>query len=237
MANGKGCTCCKLRCQNSLNCFRDTPLAEDCRIQPLKLPKRTKPRAQPEGLRLAMENTKPPPYAQYLRGGGTVTPVKTEQEPRASSTEPLTNKELPDVFNLTLLSSTKNSITVTWDRPKTRFDYYWISISDDNRENITSKKQHYTGSCSNGTIIHPSQNRVTCTNIDPCTNFSLTVRTHINGPPERTSKGAEIGGIFIAAEDPHAPKNITAVGISPTLTRLEWGPPLNMSGMRIHIHS
>ncbi|KAL1467120.1 hypothetical protein MTO96_042369 [Rhipicephalus appendiculatus] len=32
--------------------------------------------------------------------------------------------------------------------------------------------------------------------------------------------------------NPHAPKNITAVGISPTLTRLEWGPPLNMSGMR-----
>ncbi|KAL1473367.1 hypothetical protein MTO96_038738 [Rhipicephalus appendiculatus] len=134
---------------------------------------------------------------------------------------------------MTLLSSTDNSITVSWERPEARFDYYWVSIRQDNIEDDTIKKQHYIGSCTNGTIIHASQNRVTCTNIDTCTNVSLTIRTHTNGPPERTSKGAAIEGIFIAGKDPDAPTNITAVGISPTLTRLEWAPPLKMSGTRI----
>ncbi|XP_037505151.1 tenascin-like [Rhipicephalus sanguineus] len=147
----------------------------------------------------------------------------------SSRAEPLTKFDLPDVRNLVLLSSTDNSITVTWERPEVRFDYYWVSISADSREKNTTMKQHYMGSCSNGTIIHASQNRVTCTNIDACTNVKFTVRTHINGPPERTSEGATIGGIFIAGKDPDAPRNITAIGISRTLTRVQWAPPSNLT--------
>ncbi|KAH7969067.1 hypothetical protein HPB52_014291 [Rhipicephalus sanguineus] len=173
------------------------------------------------GLWLVMENEKPPPYVQYLPGDGTGKP--------SSSAEPLTKLDLPDVRNLVLLSSTDNSITVTWERPEVRFDYYWVSISADSREKNTTMKQHYMGSCSNGTIIHASQNRVTCTNVDACTNVKFTVRTHINGPPERTSEGATIGGIFIAGKDPDAPRNITAIGISPTLTRVQWAPPSNLT--------
>ncbi|XP_049512613.1 tenascin-R-like isoform X3 [Dermacentor silvarum] len=138
--------------------------------------------------------------------------------------------DLPEVENLALLSIVGNSMTVTWERPGSHFDYYWVSISEDSGQRKATVKQHRMGSCGNGTIIHPSQNRVTCTNIDACTNVSLSVRTHQNGPPERTSRGAEIGGIFIAGEDPDPPKNITVAGISPSLTRLEWAPPANVSG-------
>ncbi|XP_049274180.1 fibronectin [Rhipicephalus sanguineus] len=151
----------------------------------------------------------------------------------SSSAEPLTKFDLPDVVNLALLSSTENSITVTWEQPKTRFDYYWITISEQNRGKNATKEQHYMGSCSNGTTIHPSQNRVTCTNINACTNVTLTVHTQINGPPKRVSKGATMAIIFIAGQEPDAPKNITAIGISPTLTRLQWAPPSKMPGTRI----
>ncbi|KAH7939958.1 hypothetical protein HPB52_019621 [Rhipicephalus sanguineus] len=118
----------------------------------------------------------------------------------SSSAEPLTKFDLPDVVNLALLSSTENSITVTWEQPKTRFDYYWITISEQNRGKNATKEQHYMGSCSNGTTIHPSQNRVTCTNINACTNVTLTVHTQINGPPKRVSKGATMAIIFIAGQ-------------------------------------
>ncbi|KAL1414195.1 hypothetical protein MTO96_007674 [Rhipicephalus appendiculatus] len=137
------------------------------------------------------------------------------------SAEPINTGDLPDVDNLQLLSITDNSITFTWERPQARFDYYWVSISGESEE---KNEKQYIGSCSNGTIIHASQSRVTCTNIDACTNVSFTVRTHSNGPPERTSKGVAIGSIFIAEKDPEAPKNITAIGISPLLTRLQWAP-------------
>ncbi|KAH6924479.1 hypothetical protein HPB50_018942 [Hyalomma asiaticum] len=153
--------------------------------------------------------------------------VRGQSPPSAEHLEKL---DLPDVDNLALLSSTDNSITVIWDRPNVRFDYYWVSISADNGQNITSSNQHHVGSCSNGTIIHASQNRVTCRNIDPCANVSLTVRTHTNGPPERTSTGAAMTGIFTTGPDPDAPTNITAAGISPSLTRLQWSPPANNAG-------
>ncbi|XP_065295145.1 fibronectin-like [Dermacentor albipictus] len=149
----------------------------------------------------------------------------------SSNAENVKGFDLPDVQNLALLSIVGNSIVVTWKRPEARFDYYWVSVREHSGKGNATMKQHHLGSCANGTIIHPTQNRVTCSNIDACTNVSLSVRTHENGPPERTSRGAEIGGIFIAGEDPDPPKNITVVGISPSLTRLQWVPPASLSGM------
>ncbi|KAL1470090.1 hypothetical protein MTO96_040674 [Rhipicephalus appendiculatus] len=129
---------------------------------------------------------------------------------KAMSVTTATLFDLPDVENLELLSAMDNSITVAWKRPETSFDYYWISLRHDNEEMNASSKEHRIGSCSNGTIIHASQSRVTCTNVDACTNVSLTVRTHITGPPERTSLGATVDGIVIAGQDPHPPRNVTA---------------------------
>ncbi|XP_075529743.1 tenascin-like [Dermacentor variabilis] len=149
----------------------------------------------------------------------------------SSTAEHVKRLDLPDVENLALVSLVGNSIVVTWKRPEAPFDYYWVSISERTGKSNAATKQHNLGSCANGTIIHPTQTRVTCSNIDACTNVSLTVRTHENGPPERTSRGAEIGGIFIAGEDPDPPKNITVVGISPSLTRLQWAPPATLSRM------
>ncbi|XP_054918504.1 tenascin-like [Dermacentor andersoni] len=149
----------------------------------------------------------------------------------SSNAENVKALDLPDVENLALLSIVGNSIVVTWKRPEAHFDYYWVSIREHSGKGNATVKQHHLGSCANGTIIHPTQNRVTCSNIDACTNVSLSVRTHENGPPERTSRGAEIGGIFIAGEDPDSPKNITVVGISPSLTRLQWTPPATLSRM------
>ncbi|XP_054918506.1 tenascin-N-like [Dermacentor andersoni] len=133
--------------------------------------------------------------------------------------------DLPDVTKLRLLSAVNNSITIAWERPKARFDYYWVSITPDKGE-----KHINAGSCGNGTIIHPDQTQVKCTSLEACTNVTVSVRTHRNGPPERTSVGVALQDIFVPGEEPDSPKNITTLEKSPSLTRLQWDPPARVSG-------
>lgn len=135
--------------------------------------------------------------------------------------------DLPDVTDIRLLSAVDNSITVSWQRPQARFDYYWVSITDKQHGNNETSA---TASCANGTIIHPNQTRVTCTNLEPCTTVNITIRVHRNGPKEHTSRGASLTGIFVPGEDPDPPKNISMVGISASLTHLQWEPSAKVSG-------
>ncbi|KAH7933331.1 hypothetical protein HPB49_011571 [Dermacentor silvarum] len=138
--------------------------------------------------------------------------------------------DLPDATNLRLLSAAENCITVAWERPQARFDYYSLSIVDDENEGHGDAQNELVGSCGNGTIIHPNQTWATCPNLEACTKVSITLRTHRNGPPERTSRGVSLQGIFIPGEDPDPPKNITMVGKSPSLTRLQWEASAKVDG-------
>ncbi|KAL1475239.1 hypothetical protein MTO96_037440, partial [Rhipicephalus appendiculatus] len=137
---------------------------------------------------------------------------------------------LPDVTDFRLLYAVDNSITVSWQRPQARFDYYWVSIAEDDDKQPGSNKTSTTASCANGTIIHPDQNRVTCTNLEACSTVNMTIRVHRNGLKEHTSRGASLQGIFIPGEDPDPPKNISMVGKSPSLTHLQWEPSAKVPG-------
>ncbi|XP_037580254.1 uncharacterized protein LOC119463481 [Dermacentor silvarum] len=104
--------------------------------------------------------------------------------------------DLPDVTKLTLLAAGNNYITVAWERPKASFDYYWVSVTDDRGE-----KHPNSGSCPDGTIIRQDQTQVTCTGLESCSNVTISIRTHRNGPPERTSIGVALPHIFVPGKD------------------------------------
>ncbi|XP_054934026.2 phosphatidylinositol phosphatase PTPRQ-like [Dermacentor andersoni] len=137
--------------------------------------------------------------------------------------------DLQDVRKLSLLSAANNSITIAWERPKTRFDYYWVYVTSDESKSGSVHRSR-VGSCVNGTIIHSAKTQVTCTNLEACTKVSVSIRTHRSGPSEHTSRGVGLNGVFIPGEDPDPPKGITMVGISPSLTRLQWEPSAKVSG-------
>ncbi|XP_077494930.1 uncharacterized protein LOC144105699 isoform X2 [Amblyomma americanum] len=135
----------------------------------------------------------------------------------------------PEVANLTLVAVAGDSMTVTWERPEGRFDYYWIEVTDTDGGS-GGDEPHRVGSCANGTIIHPDQTRVTCGHLKACTNVSISVRTHITGPPERTSTAVVLPGIFISGKDPDSPTNITVLEGTPSQSKLVWDPPTAVSG-------
>ncbi|KAH8031536.1 hypothetical protein HPB51_018982 [Rhipicephalus microplus] len=144
----------------------------------------------------------------------------------------------PEVANLTLVAVDGDSFTATWERPEGRFDYYWIEVIDDHASSASSRSEpHRVGTCTNGTIIHPDQTQVTCGHIDACSNVSLNVRTHVNGPPGRTSAAVTLPGIFIpgtgkcAHQYPDPPKNITVAPESPSQSRLSWEAPKTYTGV------
>lgn len=138
----------------------------------------------------------------------------------------------PEVANLTLVAVEGDSFTATWERPEGRFDYYWIEVIDDGGGTAgTNAEPHRVGTCTNGTIIHPDQTQVTCGHIDACSNVSLNVRTHVTGPPGRTSAAVTLPGIFIPGKYPHPPKNITVAPESPSQSRLSWEPPTTYNGV------
>lgn len=136
----------------------------------------------------------------------------------------------PEVANLTLVAVAGDSMTVTWERPEGRFDYYWIEVTDADGGG-GGDEHHRVGSCANGTIIHPDQTRVTCGHLKACTNVSISVRTHVTGPPERTSTAVELTDIFISGKDPDPPTNITLSDASASRSSLVWEPPAVVSGV------
>lgn len=137
---------------------------------------------------------------------------------------------LPDVVNLSLVATTQNSFTVTWERPEGNFDYYLIDVPDDHDTDIGSSRKRIAGSCANGAIIRRDMTHVTCLQLETCSNVSFRVSTHITGPPERTSHGVTLNGIFIPAEDPVPPGDITVVSSTPSETLIRWPPPENVFG-------
>ncbi|KAL1468341.1 hypothetical protein MTO96_041539, partial [Rhipicephalus appendiculatus] len=95
---------------------------------------------------------------------------------------------LPDVTNLTLVSTENTSFTVSWERPKGDFDYYLVEATGSSNDD-TEVGPYRVGSCANGSIIDAHQTQVTCDHIEPCANVTFRIRTYAKGPPERVSSG------------------------------------------------
>nr|XP_037273436.1 uncharacterized protein LOC119165360 [Rhipicephalus microplus] len=114
-------------------------------------------------------------------------------------TEHVPNTVLPDVSNLTLVSTDKTSFTVSWERPKDHFDYYLVEVTGSSHED-GDVGPYRVGLCANGSIVDAHQEQVTCDHIEPCTNISFRIRTHAKGPPQRTSLGVTLDGIFVPGQ-------------------------------------
>ncbi|XP_077492202.1 tenascin-X-like [Amblyomma americanum] len=134
--------------------------------------------------------------------------------------------ELPDVTNLTLVATGDRSFTVRWERPDVLFDYYRVEVLSNYNERSPGGTEWRRGSsCAAGSIVHSDQTEVTCNFLETCTNVSFRLQTYRRGPPELASSGNILEGILITAEDPDPPRSISVVGISSSLTRLQWDPP------------
>ncbi|KAL1414182.1 hypothetical protein MTO96_007661 [Rhipicephalus appendiculatus] len=82
--------------------------------------------------------------------------------------------DLPDVTDFRLLSAADSSVTVAWRKPDARFDYYWVSIDIEGNQHGNDEKVT-TGSCENGTILHPDTTQVTCTSLKACARVDITL--------------------------------------------------------------
>ncbi|XP_077492801.1 fibronectin-like [Amblyomma americanum] len=134
--------------------------------------------------------------------------------------------ELPDVTNLTLVATGDRSFTVRWERPDVLFDYYRVEVlSNYNEQSPGGTEWRRGSSCAAGSIVHSDQTEVTCNFLETCTNVSFRLQTYRRGPPELASSGNILEGILITAEDPDPPRSVSVVGISSSLTRLQWDPP------------
>nr|XP_037290746.1 tenascin-X-like [Rhipicephalus microplus] len=103
---------------------------------------------------------------------------------------------LPDVTNFSLIDVGPDSFTVSWARPSSYFDYYWVEVYD-NSNGTDIPTPHRVGSCAYGNIIHRDQNQITCDKFKACVNASITVHAQSKGPSGLTSPGATLRGIFV----------------------------------------
>lgn len=136
---------------------------------------------------------------------------------------------LPEVTNIKLVSVEAGSITLAWERPEGLFNYYVVEVTGGRYGGSTAQETHPVGFCASGRILHPNQTRVTCDHLQACSNVSFWLRTHHDGPPERTSAGTVLRDIFIPVKEPGSPRNITIdAGLS--RSRIKWLPPADLNG-------
>ncbi|KAL3192339.1 hypothetical protein MRX96_059151 [Rhipicephalus microplus] len=140
--------------------------------------------------------------------------------------------DLPEVQNLSLAATTDNSFTATWERPEGNFDYYVIYISRNNDDSEENAHGNAAGSCTNGTIIHRDWTQLTCERLETCSSVTVDVRTHSMGPPEQTSKGVILPGVFFSYVSGQVPPvDITMVSLSASETLIHWEPPPKIFGV------
>nr|XP_037290745.1 uncharacterized protein LOC119186067 [Rhipicephalus microplus] len=130
----------------------------------------------------------------------------------------------PDVTNLHLVRISANDFTIAWTKPKFSFNYYWIDVTGVTNVG-TRATPGTTGSCVNGTIIHADWTQVTCSQLQPCSKVSFQVRTHISGPPSRTSHGVSLQDILIPALVPPEVTNLTLGAVDEDTFVLNWQRP------------
>ncbi|KAL1484252.1 hypothetical protein MTO96_011521 [Rhipicephalus appendiculatus] len=134
---------------------------------------------------------------------------------------------LPDVTNLTLVSTGNTSFTVSWERPKDDFDYYRVDVTGNSSDDVGPYR---VGSCANGSIVDAYQTQITCDHIEPCTNVNFTIRTYARGPPERSSSGVTLDEIFVPGQGPGSPGDVSISWFTPDMSRLRWKQPDEVYG-------
>nr|XP_054934412.1 uncharacterized protein LOC129388286 [Dermacentor andersoni] len=134
---------------------------------------------------------------------------------------------LPDVANLTMVSAQNRSFTVAWERPEANFDYYRVEVTGSSSASNATVGPDLLGSCVYGSMVDANQTRLTCDHVKECTEVTFRIRTHARGPPERASSGVALEDIVIPWQD--SPNNLTILPITPSLSRLQWEPPINVS--------
>ncbi|KAL3218855.1 hypothetical protein MRX96_031383 [Rhipicephalus microplus] len=172
---------------------------------------------------LNFNSTPDTPYCVLVSANTTCGIDKISSQPAvAESRTPIF--ELAEVSNLLAYAIRTGYVVLSWQRPQSRFDYYSVEafVKDVGWKRIDT---HKLGLCANGTIVHRDQTHVTCGPFEPCTTLSFVVRTHLTGQPERVSSGVTVKDIFIRAEEPHPPKDISISSVSPSVSRLQWDHP------------
>ncbi|XP_037524814.2 uncharacterized protein LOC119401879 [Rhipicephalus sanguineus] len=138
---------------------------------------------------------------------------------------------LPDVENLRLVSAGNHAMTVTWDRPQAQFDYYRIIVTAGSESSDGSSGRYSVGSCGNGTIIHPDQNRVTCGYLEACSSVTFRMSTYRKGPTQLMSSDTSLQDILIPGDAPDSPRNITIETEAPTSPKMKWESPTKFEGV------
>uniref|UniRef100_A0A131YX88 Fibronectin type-III domain-containing protein n=1 Tax=Rhipicephalus appendiculatus TaxID=34631 RepID=A0A131YX88_RHIAP len=168
----------------------------------------------------------PPPFSVLVVPVITVVVLQRDANVTSHS-DYVPHSVLPDVTNLTLVSTGNTSFTVSWKRPKDDFDYYRVEVTGNGSDDVGPYR---VGSCGNGSIIDAHQTQVTCDHIEPCTNVTFTIRTYAKGPPERTSSGVTLDDIFVPGQGPGSPKDVFISWYTPGMSRLRWKQPDEVYG-------
>lgn len=90
--------------------------------------------------------------------------------------------DLPEVRNLRTTQVTSDSFTVKWDKPRSTFDDYEVTVFSYNGR--TSGSCHY-----GATLLEPGVTVLSCEGLGPCSIYDVTVATTSGRRPTRTSQG------------------------------------------------
>ncbi|KAL1444364.1 hypothetical protein MTO96_045557, partial [Rhipicephalus appendiculatus] len=130
----------------------------------------------------------------------------------------------PDVTNLKLAVVGKDFFKVTWEMPTASFDAYWTEIVDLTGGNITEDLNRY-GTCAGYMQIQPNQTELTCSGLEPCSNFSVTIGTLTHPPLLTFSSGATLTGILISETVSPVVRNLTVSSSEDEKFTLTWQKP------------
>lgn len=92
----------------------------------------------------------------------------------------------PEITGLRLVKQGESFFTVAWNMPTAIFDYYHVVVNDI-EDALGPPVPVIVGSCAKGTIVHPNQTEITCNQLEPYNTYTFEMRTHIIGPPARSS--------------------------------------------------
>ncbi|KAH6923723.1 hypothetical protein HPB50_005658 [Hyalomma asiaticum] len=132
-------------------------------------------------------------------------------------------KDPPEVVNLTLASMSKDSVTVSWQRPKGCFDHYVVKTTAGS-PTLGMGYDLSVGSCGNERLIGPTETSITCDEIEACS-ISVTVQTRRSQPLLLTSQGVQLQEILMSKRDPPEVVNLTLASMSKDSVTVSWQRP------------
>lgn len=129
----------------------------------------------------------------------------------------------PEITGLRVVKHGERFFTAAWNMTMAIFDYYHVVLSDIENP-FEPPVPVIVGSCAKGTIIHPNQTEITCNQLEPYTTYAFEMRTHINGPPARSSASVRT---FIITDRKVASEvsNLKVENITATSFAVTWERP------------